>query len=304
MAKRAGLPAGRKRSLLVAGHTNIDRFLRVERLPSPDRTVPMLGMREALGGTAATIARNAARRGVRTGLLSRVGPEFPVEFRRRLEADGVDLRGLEVVRGARSPTCFILEDGRGSQMTAIYQGPMGDAARALLPRALFKEYSWLHLTTGDPRFQLRLKAAARALGVRVAVDPAQELHYWWRAGPLRQLLDGAEILFANRSEAERAVALLGLRRPEDLVALVPLVVVTMGPQGVVAHHRAGTEKVKATPVRGPHQTTGAGDAFRGGFYAGWFQGAPLRRCLEKGTRAASEWIRRGDPTHGASRRGR
>ncbi|MCI4345353.1 MAG: PfkB family carbohydrate kinase [Thermoplasmata archaeon] len=302
MEKRAGLPDARKRSLLVAGHTNIDRFLRVGRLPSVDRTVPLLGLREALGGTAATIARNAARRGVRTGLLSRVGSEFPPEFRRRLRADGVDLRGLEVVRGARSPTCFILEDGRGSSMTAIFQGPMGDAARARVPQELLKEYSWLHLTTGDPRYQLRLKAAARSLGLRVAVDPAQELHYWWRPGPLRQLLDGAELLFANRSEAARVVSLLGLRRIEQLIDHVPLVVVTLGPRGVVAYHRAGVERLNAAPVRGPHRTTGAGDAFRGGFYAAWFEGAPLRRCLEGGTRAATEWIRRGDPPLGAQKR--
>jgi nucleoside kinase len=303
VARRSSLPAARKRSLLVAGHTNIDRFLSVERLPAPDRTVPLRALREALGGTAATIARNAARRGVRTGLLSRVGPDFPPEFRRRLRTDGVDLRGLEVVPGARSPTCFILEDGHGGQMTAIYQGPMGEAARAPMPHALLGEYRWLHLTTGDPRFQLRLKAAALSHGLRVAVDPAQELHYWWKPGPLRQLLAGAELMFGNRSETLRAATLLGLSRTEELLAHVPLVVETLGPRGVKAYFRGGAEHVSAPPIRGAHATTGAGDAFRGGFYAAWFGGARLRSCLEEGASAASEWIRQSTPATGSKKRG-
>jgi sugar/nucleoside kinase (ribokinase family) len=35
---------------------------------------------------------------------------------------------------------------------------------------------------------------------------------------------------------------------------------------------------------------GAGDSFRGGFYAGWFEGEELRRCLIAGTRAAARWM--------------
>lgn len=283
--------AERPRQLLVAGHVNIDRFVEVARMPEPDRTVPVRSVREALGGTAATIARVSAGLTVRTGLLSRVGREFPRPFWTQLRHEGIDLRGVERVEGVPSPTCYILHDAHGHQVSAMLQGPMGEAARAPIPEHLLRQYGWLHLTTGDPRFQLRLKAAALRAGLRVAVDPAQELNYWWTARPLARLLDGSELLFANSAELERILELLRLGSPRELLRRVPLVVTTLGKRGAVAYTRGGTVRVAASRVRAASNTTGAGDAFRGGFYAAWFGGEPLEQCLVAGAIAAGHWIR-------------
>ncbi|HEV2450189.1 MAG TPA: PfkB family carbohydrate kinase [Thermoplasmata archaeon] len=291
MAGPIGRVAERPRQLLVAGHVNIDRFVEVARMPQADRTVPVRSVREALGGTAATIARVAASLHVRTGLLSRVGDGFPRSFGRQLRLEGIDLAGLERVAGAPSPTCYILHDARGHQVSAMLQGPMGDAARAPIPERLLRRYGWLHLTTGDPRFQLRLKAAALRAGLRVAVDPAQELNYWWTRGPLARLLAGSELLFTNSAELGRVLELLRLGSPRELLRHVPLIVTTLGPRGAVAYSRAGTVRVAAPRIRSASNATGAGDAFRGGFYAAWFAGLPLGRCLTAGSGAAGNWIR-------------
>lgn len=288
--------------LVVAGHTNIDRFLFAEKLPEADRTVPLRGQRVALGGTAATLARQAARAGVHTGLISRIGPDFPESFLVELRRDGVDLTGLERVPDTQSPTCYIVEDGRGHQVTFIHQGPMEQVRGALLPEAVLGTTRWLHLTTGAPAWQLALKSAARAFGVRVAVDPAQELHYLWDAAHLSALLSGAEMLFGNASEIKRVLALLRLRDITALLARVPLVVMTQGARGVVAYSRAGTLRVPAQRVASATQVTGAGDSFRGGFYGAFFAGQPLREALEEGTRTAAAWMRQRPPT--AARAGR
>lgn len=290
MANRRGPVGERPRQLLVAGHVNLDRFVEVARMPEPDRTVPVRSVREALGGTAATIARVSAALGVRTGLLSRVGAEFPRSFWSQLRREGIDLRGVERVKGEASPTCYILHDARGHQMSAMLQGPMGDAAHAPISERLLQRYAWLHLTTGDPRFQLRLKAAALRAGLRVAVDPAQELNYWWTPRPLARLLAGSELLFANSAELDRIRALLRIGSPRELLRVVPLIVTTLGPRGAIAYSRAGTVRVAAPRLRSAANATGAGDAFRGGFYAAWFAGLPLERCLNAGSRSAGAWI--------------
>jgi sugar/nucleoside kinase (ribokinase family) len=197
-----------------------------------------------------------------------------------------------VVPTALTPACYIFEDGRGHQMTAIDQGAMGNPRGAKIPTALLAGASWLHLTTGMPDYQLRLKAAARQQGLRVAVDPAQEIHYLWKRKPLEELLDGAEILFGNVAELARIRSLLGVRTDEDLLEQVPLVIRTEGAQGVSAFSRTGTVRVPAVRVRGTAKVTGAGDAFRGGYYGAFFRGTPLRGALEAGTRAAADWMRR------------
>ncbi|MHB8352122.1 MAG: carbohydrate kinase family protein [Thermoplasmata archaeon] len=282
--------------LIVAGHTNIDHLLGAEALPERDRTVPLRTLRSELGGTAATIARVAARSGVRTGLLSRVGTDFPDEFVAMLRRDGVDLAGLERVPGTRSPACFIAEDGRGHQIAFMHPGPMGDLRGAEVPEPLLGSARWLHLTTGDPRYQLALKRTARRHGVRIAVDPAQEIHYRWSAPLVEELLQGAEMLFGNESEIRKIQTLLGEARPADLLDRIPVVIMTRGARGVRAWTRVGDEVVPAPRLRGPHSVTGAGDAFRGGFYGAFFRGQPLAEALRAGTRSAVGWIRPGVPS--------
>ena len=279
--------------LLVVGHTNVDRFLDVVELPEADRTVPLLASHESLGGTAATIAISAARYGVRSGLVSLVGDDFPPRFRTLLTMAHVDILGVTAVRGARTPSCWILEDGRGCQMTVIDQGAMGDASRAAVPTQLVSAASWVHLTTGDPAYQLRVLQEARRLGRPVSADPAQEVHYRWGSNQLRTLLEGSEILFGNLAEVRAVTQKLGLHRMEDLLDRVPLVVITLGRNGARALTRAGPRSVAGgSPVEVSH-VTGAGDAFRGGFYAGWFAGQPLGACLTAGTRAARDWLKEG-----------
>jgi nucleoside kinase len=290
----AARPARDRRALdlLAVGHTNVDRIVDVPKLPGPDRTTPINGASEALGGPAANLARAAARRGVASGILSLVGPGFPERFVRELQGAGVDTTGLLTVPGARSPSCWIVEDGRGAQMTLIDQGAMASGDPRIVPTRLLERTRWFHLGTGHPAFLLGVKERARALGRPVSVDPAQEVHYRWRTGALSRLLDGAEILFGNVSEVRAIATRLRQAGPRELLSLVPLIVVTDGTRGVRAFSRTGELRVAAHRPRRVAHVTGAGDAFRGGFYAAWFAGEALRECLKGGTRAAHEWLAR------------
>lgn len=288
--------------LAVTGHVNIDHHLVVDRLPSPDRTVAVRRSHTELGGTATNLARAARRAGLRVGIVSRVGTDFPARYRALLTGEGIDLTGLERVPGARSPSCVIAHDARGAQMTFIDQGPMGDARTAPIPERWLARCRWVHLGTGDPAYLLRLQAWSRAHGMRVALDPAQEIHYRWDGPRLRGALKGAELFFGNRAEVDRACRLLGYRRPERLLELVPVVVVTRGAAGAEALSRVGRHEVPAVRVGRITDPTGAGDAFRGGFYAGWMSGAALDDCLRRGHRAAATWLaQRHDRSEGPGR---
>jgi 6-phosphofructokinase 1/ribokinase len=276
--------------LLVAGHVNVDRFFTVRSFPAPDRTVPIIRSRVCLGGTAANLALVAARYGVATGLIARIGDGFPREFLTRLRQANIDLRALVPVPGAVTPTCYTVEDEQGHQRTLIDQGAMAGMNTATPPRDVLADYSWLHITTGNPQYHLRLLREARKRGLRAAADPAQEIHYWWGRSGFRELLAGAEILFGNRSEIARATKLAGVATTERLVERVPLVIRTEGSEGVTAFARGNVVHVPAARPRRVRSIVGAGDAFRGGFYAGWFEGRPLKECLIAGTRSAARWV--------------
>ncbi|HTT15938.1 MAG TPA: PfkB family carbohydrate kinase [Thermoplasmata archaeon] len=274
--------------LLVAGHVNVDRFLRVARFPGLDRTEPVLSEREELGGTATTIARVARRLGLRTGLLARVGDGFPERFRAQLRRDRIDVRGLETVPGEPTPCCTIIEVPDGSTRTLIQQGPMRDGPSTTPGSSWCQRYRWVHLGTGPPQRTLVLAEAAQGAGRRVAFDPAQEIFYRWDRAIFRRVLARIDVLFGN--EAEVAVARRWAGGPKDLLALVPLVVRTEGRRGATAFYRGGTVHAAAERPSRRRTLVGAGDAFRGGFYAGWLRGATLRDCLTAGNRTARQRI--------------
>ena len=282
---------GRPLDLAVVGHVVIDHLIEVDHLPTPDRTVPVLRRHDELGGTAANLALAAAGFGVRTAVISRVGADFPPEFESKLRKAGVDLRGIERVRGTGSSACVILHDGSGRQMTVIDQGPLGDAADAAIPDRVLRDAGWVHLGTGDPRFLRRVQQRARSLGLPVAFDPAQEVHYRWTPDRIRPVLAEAEVLFGNDHEIRAAARLMRCTSIRDLVKSVPMVVMTRGAHGARAYYRGGVVDVPAQRTPAVVDPTGAGDAFRGGFYAGWFAGEPLPICLTAGARSAARWLR-------------
>jgi sugar/nucleoside kinase (ribokinase family) len=291
MAPRVGVEVPpRTIDLAVVGHVNLDHMLEVERLPLADRTVPVRSRRTLLGGTAANLALAATRWGVRTALISRVGGDFPPEFLDRLRSAHVDIRGVERVDGPSSSACIIVHDARGRQMTLIDQGPMRDARRAIVPERVLADCGWIHLTTGEPGYIRRIQEWAAAHGVPTSVDPAQEVHYRWNRSSLRPLLAGAEIFFGNESEVLAATRMMRAASPRDLTEVVPLVVMTRGRRGARAYFRGGRVDVPARRTRRGLDPTGAGDAFRGGFYSGWFAGQPLGACLRAGHRAAARWL--------------
>ena len=63
---------------------------------------------------------------------------------------------------------------------------------------------------------------------------------------------------------------------------------TEGRAGATAFSRAGTFHSGAARPARVRTLVGAGDAFRGGFYAAWFAGQPLSTCLT--ARSSARWI--------------
>jgi nucleoside kinase len=277
-------------SLLVLGHANLDVHLQVQELPRPGASVPVLERRVLWGGTACNIAHQSAALGVPTRIWSRVGDDFPPAWRQALAKAGLDLSFLEVVPGARTATCFILTDLADRQSYAIDQGPMADMAAdppgAHLLNAL-PEGSWVHFATGNPLAYAPLAHAAREAGYKVALDPGQELRFMYDRRSLEGLLSMSDLLFVNDFELQVACDLLQARGPDDLLGLVPGLVVTRGAQGATLHRRGRPPATQpAFPVRAL-DPTGAGDALRAGWYAALHAGRGEEEALRWGQAAAA-----------------
>jgi sugar/nucleoside kinase (ribokinase family) len=168
-----------------------------------------------------------------------------------------------------------------------------------LDEALVRDASILYLEgylwdPEQPRAVMRhaidvARAAGRKVAMTLSVNFIIELH----RPDLQGLIDDGliDILFVNEeellcltqeSDRERALAMVTPK--------VPLLVVTLGPDGALAIRGDERFGVSAEPVERVVDTTGAGDLFAAGFLAGQAQGRSIEESLRVGAIAAAEVI--------------
>ena len=139
---------------------------------------------------------------------------------------------------------------------------------------LFQDADWVFAECNLPASSLAW-LASRAMGearYRLAVDAVSVA----KSARLPRRLDGIDLLFLNRDEAE---ALVGPLPPAETtealrVAGADAVVLTLGAAGALAQSDAGVVRVPAVPAR-IVDVTGAGDSLIAATLAGLTSGASL-----------------------------
>lgn len=277
----------------VYGHVNLDHILLLDALPKPETTVPVRRTLVRLGGTGGNIARAAAALGVPTALAACVGDDFLAEHRRQLESGGIDLADLRHVPGS-TPKVWLLSVPGGQQSAIIDQGVMADGVPRPKLDLAWLQSDWVHLTTGAPDDWLEVARQASEAGKSIAADPAQEIHYRWTGRNFERLLEHSDLFFCNASELEKALSLFSYGAPEQFLDHTERIIVTRGKSGVDLYERSGHTHIPACPLRGPvRDTTGAGDAFRAGVYAGLHQGRDWVQAIRTGCATATLFLESG-----------
>jgi sugar/nucleoside kinase (ribokinase family) len=273
--------------LCVYGHTNLDYIMSLEEFPPKNTSVNILEKRRYFGGTAANVATIAASLGVPTALASFVGTDLPMEFKRLMERSGVDLSDLKTVDGYETPTVWIVSDSKHDQIAYVYQGPMGVMDRFEIVTDMAETADHVHIMTGRPDYYLRVMRKVKGVVKGISYDPAQEIHHVWDAERFREACSLSGTFFCNQSELLTAQRYLGVVSPEEMLDVVPMIVNTKGSKGSVIYTKEGKVEIPAIESKTVIDTTGCGDAYRAGFYAGLFRGMGLRECGIMGSAAAS-----------------
>jgi ribokinase len=259
----------------VVGHTAIDHILTVPHFPPPHTSTFIRDHRVFYGGGAANIAAGIARLGVPVTLVSGVGNDFPgSEYERWLRGLGVRL-DLATDPRARTPTAYVFTDDSGDQITYFEWGASRTFATREAPALDF-----VHLATADPGFNVRVAEKGRF----VTFDPGQDI-FWYGREQVQRILARTGILFANRHEMAELSRILEIPR-ESILAMVPIVVVTMDADGSLLYTGGREHRIPVVPVE-VVDPTGAGDAYRAGFLAAYRLGHPPLTACRIGATAAS-----------------
>src|SRR5215211_1187126 len=281
------LPADRPFDAVGFGLNAVDHLIVVPEYPAFDTKMRLLDHKQSAGGQTASAMVALRRLGLKTAYAGRFGsdPEGLFGFQ-TLKDDDVNVDFAEIVEDARNQIAFITIDARSGERTIVWDR---DDRLAYKPEEAPAEFgamgSVLHLDAHDPPACVRVAQAARASGTIISADIDNVYE------GLPELLPLIDILIGSKEFPRRVTGITDARTA--LVELkarygCALVGMTIGSAGAVVYGDGSfIESSGFEAPGGCRDTTGAGDAFHGGFLYGLLTGEDVETSLKLGNAVAA-----------------
>jgi fructokinase len=260
------------------------------------------GFQKAPGGAPANVAVGVARLGYRTGFLGQVGDDDFGHFLADTVAEaGVDVGGLRFSPEARTALAFVSLRSDGERSFMFYRHPSADMLwrpedvdRAYVAGTRIFHHGSISLIN-EPSRSATLAAVefARAGGALISYDPNLRLALWPSPGAARAGMLAAwpfaDLIKVSEEELEFLTGNANIEAAARSLwsDRLKLLVVTLGPAGCMYFTPEANGAVPGFAVH-PVDTTGAGDGFVAGLFAGLldcgltWDAADLQRALRLG----------------------
>ena len=266
-------------------------------------------------GAPAIFIDQVGRLGTPAAIVSRVGDD---DFGRlnvsRLEADGVDVSGIQTAKGEATGSAFVRyrADGSRTFVFNIAHSATGTLALTRDAKALMQSADHLHVmgtalsAHGLAHVAREAISCIRARGGTLSFDPNIRPEVLDTPG-LREAMDDVlgqcdlflpsaeEIFFFTSSDDEAAAV------TELLDRGVAEIVIKRGDQGASHFDRHGRTDVAPLAVD-EVDPTGAGDCFGGAFVSFWLDGAAPGTALRYANAAGAHAVTKVGPMEGAATR--
>ena len=238
------------------------------------------------GGVAGNMAYAIGVLGGDAALVGAAGVDF-TDYREWLESAGVDCASVLISDTQHTARFVCTTDLDMAQIASFYPGAMSLARNIKMADVVAASGTPDLVIVGanDPEAMFVHTEECRALGLRFAADPSQQLARL-SGEEIRRLVDGATYLFSNDYEWDLMLSKTGWTEA-DVMAQVGLRVTTLGAKGVDIVGADGTDiHVGVVPETAQVDPTGVGDAFRAGFLTGRGAGLDLERSAQLGSMVA------------------
>lgn len=284
--------------LVVVGSTNMDLVIHAPHFPQPGETVIGNGFITNFGGKGANQAVAAARLGVPTTFVGKVGDDdFGKSTISHLSGEGIDVNYLFTSEDKPTGVALITTVDGGENSIVVNSGANYDVNTDNIEKArdAFADASIVLMQLESPVNTLAVAAKlAKKHGCYVVLNPAPA-----PKTPLPdELLQNVDLLIPNETEAaaisgcaisdEKSIsqAILSIQKTG-----VKDVIITVGSRGVVAMINGKLTTVPAVKVNAV-DTTAAGDTFCGALCAALIKGLDMHSALAFANKASSVSVTR------------
>src|SRR6266478_4306942 len=269
------------------GLNAFDHLIVVPVYPAFDTKVRFSEYEKSAGGQTASAMVALQRLGLKTAYAGRFGSDEDGRFGlRAIEYEGVNLDFAEMIDGADNQIAFVIIDSRSGERTIIWDRDERLSYRAdEAPLEFATRGRVLHIDAHDPPACAVMARAARNADAIITSDIDNIYE------GLPDLLPLIDVLITSAEFPHRLTGISDERA--GLVELkarygCAIVGTTLGMRGARIYSEGQFIESPIFEVPGGcRDTTGAGDAFHGGFIYGMLNGEELETCLKLGNAVAA-----------------
>jgi ribokinase len=257
------------------GYTAIDYLGVIPQFPEENLKLELDRLEVQGGGPAATATVTAARLGLSTSFIGKVGgDDRGAMMLMKLNGEGVDVSSAVLEEAALSQFAFIMVDAETGRRTILWtRGTLSPLMPDELDMEKVTSCRGLLVDTLEPAAAAAAAREASAAGAKVLIDAGT-----LREG-VREILPHCHYIVASETFAGQISEGRGERAAlEKMMEYGPeAAVVTLGERGCVAFSEDGFIEEKGFEVDSV-DTTGAGDVFHGAFLYSVLREWDIRRC--------------------------
>ncbi|MBU0545867.1 carbohydrate kinase family protein [Patescibacteria group bacterium] len=236
------------------------------------------------GGTAGNIAYTMKLLGADPLIVSGVGKDGE-EYLNHFKKYGMSTKYILEDKKQMTASAHITTDADDNQITAFFGGPL-DLARDIEITAMRESLTLALISPTHKDTMIKHMLDAREKGVKAVFDPGQQITAFNEA-ELKKMISLAHFVIGNDYEMKLLQEKTGWDA-QEILKNTKVLITTLGEKGsVIVTSEGETTEATCCAPQSYDDPTGAGDAYRAGFFVGFEQGYPFKTCAQMGSTAAS-----------------
>jgi adenosine kinase len=235
-----------------------------------------------MGGIAGNIGYSLKLLGVEPLIVACAGNDFEV-YEQHLQKNTISTKYIVRKADVVSGTYFVMTDKEDNQIGGYYKGALLYNSELSL-QSIQEHIDLVVIAANEPKAMKQHVDACTAAHLPYMYDPAFQIGDFTKE-ELQKAIIHAAICIGNDYEIALMEKKLGVPH-EKFRLLAPILITTLGAKGSVIETGTKVHTIKAAKAKNTSDPTGAGDAYRAGFLAGFVRGFDLQTCGQMGSVAA------------------